>query len=78
MQTAILAVGDLFQSLGDAMLPFLDVGGAVAPTTSLLCCLLLKAASNEKQFVVAEAQTTLRVCVLCGARVAQEGVLVLK
>lgn len=78
MQTAILAVGDLFQSLGDAMLPFLDVGGATAPTTSLLCCLLLKAASNEKQFVVAEAQTTLRVCVLCGARVAQEGVLVLK
>uniref|UniRef100_A0A1D2AET2 TOG domain-containing protein n=1 Tax=Auxenochlorella protothecoides TaxID=3075 RepID=A0A1D2AET2_AUXPR len=58
-KTAILAVGDLFLSLGDALLALADVGGAAGPTTSLLGSLLLKAASSEKQFVVTEAQRTL-------------------
>ncbi|KFM28793.1 hypothetical protein F751_6314 [Auxenochlorella protothecoides] len=52
-KTAILAVGDLFLSLGDALLALADVGGAAGPTTSLLGSLLLKAASSEKQFVLA-------------------------
>lgn len=52
-------MGDLFLSLGDALLALADVGGAAGPTTSLLGSLLLKAASSEKQFVVTEAQRTL-------------------
>lgn len=35
-QTAIMAVADLFQQYGDALLPHTDVGGQAKPLTSLL------------------------------------------
>ena len=35
-QTAIMAVADLYQRYGDALLPATDVGGAAKPLTSLL------------------------------------------
>ena len=36
VQTAIMAVADLYQSYGDALLPHTDVGGQAKPLTSLL------------------------------------------
>ncbi len=36
LQTAIMAVADLYQSYGDALLPHTDVGGQAKPLTSLL------------------------------------------
>lgn len=107
-----MAVADLYQSYGDALLPHTDVGGQAKPLTSLLaqvragqmlergrhaalaclcsrmsssasaaplrsCCfvsqscvcpifpcaqILLKCSSNDKKFVIEEAQRALQVC----------------
>eukprot|EP00873_Tetraselmis_striata_P012248 jgi/Tetstr1/432512/TSEL_021886.t1 len=54
-KTALLAVGDLLASLSGPLLPMLDGDGPSKPGSSLLCQLLLKAASNDKRFVVEEA-----------------------
>lgn len=51
-QTAIMAAADLFRAYGNEALPFVDFGGASRPTNSLLAALLLKAASNDKRFVI--------------------------
>jgi hypothetical protein len=56
-----MAVADLYTAYGDALLPYTDVGGALRPATSLLAQLLLKVASNDKKFVVEEAQRALQV-----------------
>ena len=61
MQTAILCSADFFRSLRDGILPYLDVGGPQQPQSSLLLQLLLKASSNDKRFVVEEAQGALQV-----------------
>ena len=54
-QLAIMCICDLVAVAGDEVLPLLDVGGAIAPGTSVLNQLLLKATSNDKRFVVDEA-----------------------
>ena len=61
VQTAILCCADFFKSLRDGILPYLDSGGAQKPQNSLLLQLLLKASSNDKRFVVEEAQQALQV-----------------
>ena len=61
LQTAIMAVADLYLSYGDALLPHTDVGGQAKPLTSLLAQVLLKASSNDKKFVIEEAQRALQV-----------------
>ncbi|KAK9788320.1 hypothetical protein WJX73_006811 [Symbiochloris irregularis] len=53
---AIMCMGDFVIAFGDALLPRLDTGG---PNSSLLNQLLLKASSNDKRFVVDEAQKAL-------------------
>lgn len=58
-KTAIMTARDLFLSSAPAMLPLCDVGGASQPMNSLLAQLLLKAASNDKKFVIEEAQRAL-------------------
>lgn len=58
-KTAIMASRDLYLSLSSEMLPYTDVGGMAQPLQSLLGQLLLKAASNDKKFVIEEAQRTL-------------------
>ena len=59
-KTSLLCVSDLVTDFGDGILPWLDVGGASQPGTSLLCQLLLKAASKDKKFVIEEAERSLR------------------
>ena len=61
MQTAILCCTDFFRILRDGILPYLDMGGPQQPQSSLLLQLLLKASSNDKRFVVEEAQRALQV-----------------
>jgi hypothetical protein len=56
---AILAAADLFSGLQDAMLPYMDRGGASSPANSLLAQLLLKGGSNDKRFVIDEVQRAL-------------------
>ena len=63
-KTALLCLSDLFCDLGNSLLPFLDVGGVAQPASSLLGQLLLKASSNDKRFVIDEAERCLRE--LCG------------
>lgn len=63
-KTALLCLTDLIHDLGDALLPSLDGGGMSQPAGSLLCQLLLKASSNDKRFVIEEADRCLRE--LCG------------
>lgn len=58
-KTAILTVADIYITFGDDMLPLTDVGGMEKPLTSMLAQMLMKAASNEKKFVVDEAGKTL-------------------
>ncbi|KAI7837337.1 hypothetical protein COHA_008852 [Chlorella ohadii] len=62
-KTAIMAVADLYQSYGDALLPHTDVGGQAKPLTSLLAQILLKCSSNDKKFVIEEAQRALQVII---------------
>ena len=59
-KTSLLCVSDLVTDFGDDILPSLDIGGASKPSTSLLCQLLLKAASKDKKFVIEEAERALR------------------
>lgn len=66
-QTAIMAVADLYQRFGDALLPATDVGGAAKPLTSMLAQVLLKCSSNDKKFVIEEAQRAMQVRRLCCA-----------
>ncbi len=54
-QTAVMAAADLFRAFGSEALPFVDFGGASRPANSLLAALLLKAASNDKRFVIEAA-----------------------
>ena len=56
-----LPSADLYLIFGDVLLSHTDVGGQAKPATSLLAQLLLKAASNDKRFVVEEAQRALQV-----------------
>lgn len=58
-KTAIMCSSDLFNTFKDGMLPLMDIGGPTKPAGSLLSQLLLKASSNDKQFVVEEARSTL-------------------
>lgn len=60
-QTAIMAVADLYITFGDKLLPATDAGGLAKPMTSMLAQVLLKASSNDKKFVIEEAQKTLQV-----------------
>ncbi|KAK9827931.1 hypothetical protein WJX74_009933 [Apatococcus lobatus] len=60
-KTAILCSTDYFRSLRDGILPYVDIGGSQQPQSSLLLQLLLKASSNDKRFVVEEAQRALHV-----------------
>ncbi|PSC76790.1 DNA-directed RNA polymerase I subunit 2 isoform X1 [Micractinium conductrix] len=62
-KTAIMAVCDLYEEYGEALLPLTDVGGQAKPLTSLLAQLLLKCASNDKKFVLEEAQRALHTMV---------------
>ena len=54
-KTAIMTANDLFIGMEKEIVPFLDVGGSQKPLQSLLGQLLLKAASNDKKFVIEEA-----------------------
>lgn len=56
-----MTANDLYISYGDALLPLSDIGGPAKPLTSMLAQLLTKAASNEKKFVVEEAQRAMLV-----------------
>jgi hypothetical protein len=58
-KTAIMTATDLCARYGDALLPLADAGGAAAPAASLLAQVLFKAASNDKRFVIEEAQRAL-------------------
>lgn len=58
-KTALLCLSDLFVDFGDRLIPLLDVGGMERPATSMLCQLLLKASSNDKKFVIEEAERCL-------------------
>ncbi|GAB4822816.1 hypothetical protein N2152v2_009862 [Parachlorella kessleri] len=62
-KTAIMAVSDLYITYGDALLPLADVGGQAKPLTSLLAQILLKCSSNDKKFVIEEAQLALQTMV---------------
>jgi hypothetical protein len=64
-KTAIMAVADLYESYSDALLPHTNVGGLAKPLTSLLAQILLKCSSNDKKFVIEEAQRALQVCSHC-------------
>ena len=59
LQAAIMCAGDLTAAHGARMLPLLDTGGMTQPGKSLLAQLLLKAGSNDKKFVIEEAQHAL-------------------
>ena len=54
-----MCAGDLCAAHGARMLPLLDTGGMTQPGKSLLAQLLLKAGSNDKKFVIEEAQHAL-------------------
>jgi hypothetical protein len=56
-----MAVSDLYITYGDALLPLSDVGGQAKPMTSMLAQILLKCSSNDKKFVIEEAQRALQV-----------------
>lgn len=56
---AVMCCADIFSNAGDIVFPYIDVGGPVKTTSSLLIQLLLKASSNDKQFVVDEVHRTL-------------------
>ena len=58
-KTAILTLRDMYVSCAEAMLPLTDLGGPTTPMNSALAQLLLKAASNDKKFVIEEAQRAL-------------------
>jgi CLASP N terminal len=58
-KTAILTLRDMYLCCAEAMLPLTDLGGAATPMNSALAQLLLKAASNDKKFVIEEAQRAL-------------------
>ena len=58
-KTAFMTLNDLYVSCPGEMLPLSNVGGAAKPLDSALAQLLLKCASNDKKFVVEEAQRTL-------------------
>ena len=59
-KTAIMALRDLYLSCsGEELVPLTDIGGSTKPIGSVLAQLLLKAASNDKKFVIQEAQSTL-------------------
>jgi len=58
-KTAILTLRDMYLYCAEAMLPLTDLGGATTPMNSALAQLLLKAASNDKKFVIEEAQRAL-------------------
>lgn len=58
-KTAVMCCRDLFESFGDEVLPWIDVGGPTKPANSMVSQLLLKAGSNDKQFVVEEVQQSL-------------------
>ena len=56
-----MSVADIVQTFGDDVLPYLDMGGAASPTSSILSQLLLKGSSNDKRFVIEETQRALQV-----------------
>lgn len=56
-----MAVADLYISYGNVLLPLTDVGGQAKPMTSVLAQVLLKCSSNDKKFVIEEAQRALQV-----------------
>lgn len=58
-KTAILTLKDMYLYCAEAMLPLTDLGGPTTPMNSALAQLLLKAASNDKKFVIEEAQRAL-------------------
>lgn len=58
-KTAIMTLRDLYLTCAEEMLPLTDIGGPAQPLTSALAQLLLKAASNDKKFVIEEAQRTI-------------------
>ncbi|KAL4859361.1 DNA-directed RNA polymerase I subunit 2 [Chlorella vulgaris] len=62
-KTAVMGVVDLYNTYGTALLPLTDVGGQLKPASSLLAQLLLKCSSNDKKFVIEEAQRALQVMV---------------
>ncbi len=57
-----MAVADLYTTYGDALLPYTNLGGQLQPATSLLATMLLKCSSNDKKFVIEEAQRSMQVC----------------
>jgi hypothetical protein len=58
-KTAIMTLRDFYLACPAAMLPLTDVGGPAVPVNSALAQLLLKVASNDKKFVIEEAQRAL-------------------
>lgn len=64
-KTAVMCCCNLFECMGDSVLAFIDVGGPAKPTNSLVSQLLLKASSNDKQFVVEETHRTLMAMAQC-------------
>ena len=59
LQTAIMAVADAVEAYREELLDLIDGSGPSQPASSLLGQLLLKAASNDKRFIVEEAQHSL-------------------
>jgi hypothetical protein len=58
-KTAIMTVRDLYLAAPSEMLHYTDVGGPSKPNDSILAQVLLKAASNDKKFVIEEAERSL-------------------
>lgn len=58
-KTAIMTVRDLYLSASSEMVNHTDGGGLLKPNESVLAQLLLKAASNDKKFVIEEAERSL-------------------
>ncbi len=56
-----MTVTDLYVSFGDTLLPLTDLGGPAKPVNSILAQILLKCSSNDKKFVIEEAQRALQV-----------------
>ncbi|GMH40929.1 hypothetical protein BSKO_08833 [Bryopsis sp. KO-2023] len=64
-KTAVMCCCNLFETFGDEVIPWIDIGGPTKPANSMVSQLLLKAGSNDKQFVVEEVQRSLTAMAKC-------------
>lgn len=67
LQTAIMAVADLYQGYGDALLPHTDVGGQAKPLTSLLAQVRCRAGQAAGLVACSSFLVATQACVACTA-----------